>query len=132
VLPVIGAAPAATTADALEAVAAVNRAVATWLEGHTRDLAAAAAGHLEHLALHAGTAIEAAATATISTLALAPALGATGAAALGLAKAAGLIKLLVVTAEQEFLAAVGAGQSLVGKWHLESLLELMNGSPPSS
>jgi hypothetical protein len=49
-------------------------------------------------------------------------LSAAGAATLGFGKATGLVELLVIAAEQKLLPAIGAGQSLVWKWHLESLL----------
>jgi len=96
---VVGAPAAATaTADAIEAVPAVDGAVAARLEGHAGDVTAAAAGDFEHFALDAGRPVEPTGAA-IAAFAFAAALSAAGAAALGLAKAAGLVELLVITAE---------------------------------
>jgi hypothetical protein len=95
------------------------------LERHAGQLATAAARHLEHLAIHARRSVETAAATTtaFAALALGSTLGTTRAATLRLGEATGLVELLIVTAEQELLSAVGASQSLVWKWHLESLLE---------
>jgi hypothetical protein len=108
-------------ANALEAVTAVDRPVAAWLEGYLRWLATVAADDVEELALDARAAAEAAAATTV-TFTLVAAHGTAGAAALGLREAARGVEFLVLCAERKFLAAVRTGQSLVYEWHLESLL----------
>lgn len=99
-----GAATATPATNAIEAIAAVNRPVAPGLERDFCRLAAAAARHIEHLAVLAWGAAEGG--RGVSTLALAASLGATGAAALRLGEAARSVKLLVVPAKQELLPAV--------------------------
>jgi hypothetical protein len=122
-LPTVHTAAAATTAtagataasgatDALEAVAAVDRTVSAWLEGHFGGLAAVAADDVEELTLGArattGAAEAATATAGVAVT-LVAAHGAAGAAALGLGEAAGGVELLVLGAECELLSTVRAG-----------------------
>jgi hypothetical protein len=63
-----------------------------------------------------------AAAAGATTVTLVAANGTTGPAALRLTIAAAGEKLLVVRAEDKLLAAVGAGQGLVGEGHSNSLL----------
>jgi hypothetical protein len=71
--------------DTLEAVAAINRAVAARLEGDFSRLATVAANHVKELALDARAAAEAA-LATTTAFPLIASQGATGAATLGLAE----------------------------------------------
>ena len=92
----------------VEAVAAVDRAVTTRLERHLGGLATLAARDVEQLALRTGSAVEATATAGVATVAVHAALRAAVAAALGLAKAARCIELLVVRGKREPLVAVHA------------------------
>ena len=121
-LSVAGAAGAAPLAR--EAVRAVDRAVAAWLEGHTRLLAALGADGGVHGALRAPVpatrvvpvtgAVDTAVSATRLTtagLASSPAIHATRRCVL---EALGRVELLLTSGEYERLAAITAGECLIG------------------
>lgn len=90
----------------LEAVAAIDRLVRSWLERNFGRLAAAAAGRLEHLARARGIA-----TGVALRLAGVAAVG----AAIGLIlKALARKELLLTRGEREFAVAINAIQGFVG------------------
>jgi len=99
-----------------EAIRAVNRLIATRLEGHLRVLAALAAGDTEHLALAAAvpaTAAVAAAAVALATLGS----SATLTAARLVRETLLLMKGLVIRAKDKRRAAIGTGKGLVGEIH---------------
>ena len=125
----------------LEAVAAVDRLVATGLERHARFAAAVAACGGEHLALAAVSAATAAAatvtaarvSAATATTAASATLGATRSAVgratgRGVLETAAGVKLLLAGRPDEFLPAVLAGQGLVLKAHVG----ILHSSRPTS
>src|SRR5579872_1680041 len=106
----------------LEAVAAVDRAVAPRLERHLRLIPATAAGHGVHLALGTSATVAAAAAAATGTLCLTggPAIGATR----RLIREALLGEEFLLTgAEREWTRAIDAGQSLI-LVHVDRILSL--------
>jgi hypothetical protein len=141
----VTAATAAGGALRLEAVAAINRAIARWLEGNFGGLAAGGAGRREHLtgsaeaaataaAAAAATAVSATATAataaatvaaaaTAAARAVAGGLGslagfAAGLAALGFIRETAIRKpLLLIGGKSKFGAAIDAHNGFVLKRH---------------
>lgn len=117
------AATATTPALGLEAVAAVDGAIAARLEGHFRVLAARRAGHGEELAVSATTVAPATTTAAGRiALARAPAVGTTA----GLVgEALGLMKFLFTRREGELGSAIGADKRFVGVRHPTTSLSFL-------
>src|SRR5256886_10934865 len=124
----------------LEAVAAVDRLVATGLERHARFAAAVAACRGEHLALSAISAA-AATTAAVTTTRISAAAATAASATLratrsavgwatgrGVLETAPGVELLLAGRPDEFLPAVLAGQGLVLKAHVG----ILHSSRPTS
>lgn len=105
----------------LEAVTAVHRTIATWLEWNFGLFAARCAGRIEHLPWR--TAIGESAAFTSAHCAL-PCLAAVRTAPGLTRKALRRMKLLFTRGEHERLAAVAADERLVGVRHPMTLLKL--------